>query len=110
MNILHAAVGLGAAAVLACSNCVALAEVTRIEIASRADILGGQPFGAAGAYEKIIGKVYFSVDPRNPHNAAVVDLDEAPIDAADRVAFSADLYVIAPQCLSEEFLNHMNHL
>jgi hypothetical protein len=41
----------------------AQAEVTRIEIASRADILGGKPFGASGVYEKIVGKVFF---PRIP--------------------------------------------
>jgi hypothetical protein len=42
--------------------------VTRIEIASRTDILGGKPFGATSAYEKIVGKVYFSVNPTHPRS------------------------------------------
>jgi hypothetical protein len=37
--------------------------VTRIEISSRADVLGGKQFGLAGPYERITGKVFFAVDP-----------------------------------------------
>src|SRR6185436_15626142 len=44
------------------------AEVVRIEIKSRADLLGGKTFGASGAYEKISGKIHFAVDPRNSAN------------------------------------------
>jgi hypothetical protein len=74
----------------------ARAEVSRVEIAARAPILDGKSFGAAGPYEKIVGKVVFSLDPANPRNAAIVDLDKAPRDAAGGVTFSADLYVLAP--------------
>ena len=84
-------------AAVTCASYGVQAEVTRIEIASRTDVLGGKPFGAAGAYEKIVGKVFFSVDPAHPRNKAVVDLDKAPRDADGRVAFSADLYVLAPK-------------
>jgi hypothetical protein len=41
----------------------ARSEVTGVNIVSRADVLGGQPFGAAGAYEKIVGAVFFALDP-----------------------------------------------
>src|SRR5215470_4574275 len=37
------------------------ARVTRVEITSRSDVLGGQPFGEVGSYERITGRVYFSV-------------------------------------------------
>src|SRR5262245_66424241 len=80
------------AAAVACWSYGAQAEVTRIEIASRTDVLGGKPFGASGAYEKIVGRVFFSVDPAHPRNKAIVDLDKAPRDADGRVTFSADLY------------------
>jgi hypothetical protein len=73
------------------------AAVSRIEIASRAPVLDGKSFGDVGPYEKIIGKVFFSVDPADPHNKGIVDLDKAPHDAAGRVGFSADLYVLAPK-------------
>src|SRR5262245_29707014 len=96
MAMLRFGCGLIAAAATCASYC-AQAEVTRIEIASRTDILAGKPFGASGAYEKIVGKVFFSVDPAHPRNKAIVDLDRAPRDAAGRVTFSADLYVLAPK-------------
>jgi len=75
----------------------AQAEVTRIDIASRTDVLGGKPFGAAGAYEKIVGKVFFALDPTLPANRPIVDIDKAPQDASGRVIFSADLYALVPK-------------
>jgi hypothetical protein len=75
----------------------ARAEVTRIEVTSRTDVLAGKPFGDPGSYEKIIGKVYYALDPDNPRNKAIVDLDKAPRDANGRVVFAADLYVLAPK-------------
>jgi len=37
------------------------APVVRLEVASRNDVLGGRSFGEAGAYERLKGKVYFSI-------------------------------------------------
>src|SRR5438105_3342663 len=68
----------------------ARAEVTRVDIARRADI------GMSG-YEKIAGTIHFAVDPGNPHNAIIVDLDKAPRNADGRVEFSADLYIMRPK-------------
>src|SRR5580765_9120824 len=73
------------------------ARVVRVEIASRTDINDGKPFGAAGAYEKIIGRVYFAVDPANLHNRQIVDLDKATRNANGEVEFSADLYLLKPK-------------
>ena len=78
----------------------AQARVTRIEISSRADLIGGKSFGLAGAYEKVVGKVYFTVDPNNPHDKIIVDLDKAPCNAQGLVEFSADLYILKPKDLS----------
>lgn len=75
----------------------AQAHVTRIEITSRTEVLNGKEFGLAGAYEKIIGKVYFAVDPLDPHNRIITDLDKAPRNAQGLVEFSADLYLLRPQ-------------
>ena len=41
----------------------ASADVVRIEVQSRSDLLGGQASGAAGPYEKLSGKIFFAVDP-----------------------------------------------
>ena len=78
----------------------AQAGVTRIEIISRADLLNGKEFGLAGAYEKIIAKVYFAVDPNNPHNKIIVDLDKAQRNEQGLVEFSADLYILKPKDLN----------
>ena len=43
------------------------AHVTRVKILSRTDVLDGRAFGLAGAYEKIVGSVYFAVNPDNLH-------------------------------------------
>jgi hypothetical protein len=77
------------------------ARVVRVEIASRADIQDGKPFGNAGAYERILGRVFFAVDPANPHNRQIVDLDKAPRNAQGQVEFSADLYLLKPKDMAK---------
>ena len=66
------------------------AEVVRIEVQTRADLVDGQPFGSAGSYEKIAGRIFFAVDPKLPANKIVTDIDKAPRNAAGKVEFSAD--------------------
>ena len=78
------------AVVLAVSAAAADAEVARVEVARRADL------GMFG-YEKIVGTIHFAVDPKDPHNRMVVDLDKAPVNAAGRVEFSSDLYILRPK-------------
>src|SRR5882672_4997643 len=73
------------------------AEVTRVEISSRQDVLGGKAFGTIGAYEKLSGKVYFAVDPNNPHNKIIADVDKAHKNSQGKVEFSADLLIIRPK-------------
>jgi hypothetical protein len=97
MNTLARACVLTFAALAICQHPAARAEVARIDIASRADVLGGKPFGAAGPYEKIVGTVVFALDPSLPANKAIVDIDKAPRGAAGRVTFSADLYALVPK-------------
>lgn len=78
----------------------AQAKVIRIEIASRTDLAGGKEFGLAGAYEKLVGKVFFAVDPNDPHNKTIVDVDKAPRNAQGLVEFSSDLYILRPKDLN----------
>jgi hypothetical protein len=66
------------------------AEVTRIEVKSKADI------GSSG-FEKIVGTAYFAVDPKDPRNRVIADIDKAPVNASGRVEFSSDLYIIRPK-------------
>jgi hypothetical protein len=64
------------------------AEVVRIDVRSRADW---------GTHERIIGRVYFAVDPSLPANKAIADLDRAPRNARGQVEFSSDLLFFRPK-------------
>jgi hypothetical protein len=77
------------------------ARVVRVEVTSRSDIQDGKPFGAAGAYEKVVGRVFFAVDPANLHNRQIVDLDKAPRSPKGEVEFSADLYLLKPKDMAK---------
>ena len=72
------------------------AEVVRLRVERREVVLGGRAFGAAGPYEKLVGKVDFAFDPNLPANDIVVDLKLAPRDARGMVEASADFYMLKP--------------
>ena len=73
------------------------ADVVRIEVKSRADVPAGQSAGAAGPYERITGRIYFAVDPKNPVNQIIADIDKAPRNAAGKVEFSSDFELLKPK-------------
>jgi Alpha/beta hydrolase domain len=75
----------------------ASAEVVRIEVTSRADVLAGKSFGTVGAYERLIGRIYFAVDPKNSANQIINDLGKAAVNSTGRVEFSSDFYLIKPK-------------
>jgi Alpha/beta hydrolase domain len=71
--------------------------VDRIELSERSDVLDGKSFGTAGPYERMIGKVFFSVDPKNTANRNIADIDFAPVNEKGLVEFSADVYILKPR-------------
>lgn len=73
----------------------AAARVVRVEILTRADITG--TFGNAGAYERIIGRVYFAFDPANPENRRIVDLELAPRNANGEVEAVSEFVILRPK-------------
>ena len=73
------------------------AELTRVEIATRVDALDGKSFGDVGPYEKLRGTAYFAVDPTNPRNQIITDIDLAPRNSEGKVEFSADLFILKPK-------------
>src|SRR5436853_3756069 len=75
---------------------VAEAGVVRFRVERREVVAGGRAFGAAGAYEKLVGKVDFGFDPNLPANDVVVDLKLAPRNASGLVEASADFYMLKP--------------
>jgi hypothetical protein len=66
----------------------AVAEVVRIDVRRRDDM---------GTHERVIGRVYFSIDPNNPANRAIADLDQAPKGPDGRVEFSSDVLFFRPK-------------
>jgi len=86
-------------AFLTCALAIATdarAEVTKVTIANRTVVAGGEAFGQVGPYEKLTGTIEFALDPADKHNSRVVDLEHAARAADGRVHFSADLYVLRP--------------
>ena len=73
------------------------ARVLRVETANRTDVLGGKAFGNAGAYERITGRIYFSLAVNNPHNQRIVDLGNAVNLKKGEVEFSADFIAVQPK-------------
>ena len=72
------------------------AAVVRVEIESRTVILGGQSFGDAGPYEKLVGRIYFTFDPANVHNGQITDLSLAPRNADGQVEAWTEFMVLQP--------------
>src|SRR5262245_52725513 len=66
------------------------AEVRRLVVMSREEVLGGE-------YEKLVGSVELELDPTHPANAVIVDLDRAPRNPRGRVEASADFVVLRPR-------------
>src|SRR4051812_3462312 len=74
----------------------ALSNVTRVEITRREPLAGGMAFGSSGSYEKLVGTAFLEVDPDDPRNALIVDLDKAPRNGRGMVEYSTDLYMLKP--------------
>ena len=71
-------------------------SVVAIEIRSRVPFVDGREFGTTGPYERIDGILRFAVDPANPANRRIVDLDRAERGAGGRVHFAADFSMLQP--------------
>jgi hypothetical protein len=80
---------------------IAHAGVMRVDITEREPFGDGRGFGEVGPYEWIRGRVEFTVDPNDPANATIVDLDLAPLNGDGLVEFAADLEILAPVDLSQ---------
>ncbi len=50
----------------------------RIEVLGRAPLAGGKAFGAAGAFERITGRLHYAMDPAHHANAPIADVRLAP--------------------------------
>lgn len=87
----------GALVVALCLAGVAHARVTKIEIESSLDpdtTLAAT--GPAGAIKRISGRAYGELDPANPLNAIIQDIQLAPKNAKGRVEYIATFQLVMP--------------
>lgn len=66
--------------------------ITRVE----SPTFGGTVFGEVGPYEKLIGRATGEVDPKDPRNAIIVDLDLAPRNSRGMIEYSTPVYILRP--------------
>jgi len=74
----------------------AAARLTEINVTAVEPFADGAAFGDAGAYERVRGKFKGELDPADPRNKVIVNLDKAPRNAAGRVEYEADFYILRP--------------
>ena len=71
----------------------ALADVTRIDIVEQETLTDA---GVDFSYRRISGLVHFTLDPNDPANAAVTDIQLAPLNADGLVEYAADFRLLVP--------------
>ena len=73
------------------------ARIRKIQItAKQSPTFGGYSWPGVGQYEKIVGKAFGELDPKDPTNAIIVDLQLAPRNARGKVEYSFDFYILKP--------------
>ena len=74
----------------------AAARLTTITISSVEPFAPGASFGDAGAYERVKGVFRGELDPQDPRNRVIVNLDKAPRNASGKVEYEADFFMLRP--------------
>jgi len=67
-----------------------------LSITERFAFVEGHKFAAVGAYERLVGRAHFDVDPNAWAQRGVVDIDKAPVDSEGFVRFTADFSILKP--------------
>lgn len=79
------------------STSVGQAEVLRFDVLSKqSPALEGRTFAPHGTVEKIVGKATIAVDPDDPRNQVIADIDLAPRNADGLVEAVADVEILRP--------------
>jgi hypothetical protein len=72
------------------------ARLTEINVTAVEPFADGAVFGDAGAYERVKGTFKGELDPADPRNRVIVNIDKAPRNAAGRVEYEADFHILRP--------------
>jgi Alpha/beta hydrolase domain len=89
----RAAMGLaGFASMVAPAN----ARITHIEIINTEPAFGGQSFGDVGAYRHLTGRVTGELDPADPANSGIQDINLAPRNGRGMVEYGTNIELLQP--------------
>jgi Alpha/beta hydrolase domain len=72
------------------------ARITHIEITKTEPAFGGQPFGDIGPYERLTGRVTGELDPADPANSGIQDINLAPRNARGMVEYVTNIELLKP--------------
>src|SRR6267154_1531495 len=113
----RAIIAVAAAGALLVAAPVAEARVTHITISSTTSAFNGRVFGDVGAYEQVRGTAAGELDPLDPRNAVITDINLAPRNANGKVAYTATFTLRKPVDMSRasgtmlyEVNNRGNHI
>ena len=97
-NVLLASTAcLTAAGLVLATATTAQARVIRIAIEKKVSpAFDGASFGGAGQYETLVGKAFGELDPNDPHNAVIQDIELAPRNARGKVEYTATFQIVKP--------------
>src|SRR5580704_10676444 len=56
----------------------------------------GATFGSAGQYETLAGRAFGELDPNDPHNSIIQDIQLAPRNARGMVEYLASFQIVKP--------------
>jgi hypothetical protein len=71
-------------------------RVVRLVVEQTRTFADGKSFGDVGPYQRLDGTVYIEVDPRDPLNSTIVNLDKAPKGANGKVALWSPFFILKP--------------
>src|SRR2546427_8814387 len=78
------------------------ARVTRIVVDTKVSpAFGGASFGTAGQYETLAGRVFGELNPNDPHNTIINDIDLAPKNSRGNVEYMATFFLVKPIDMSK---------
>ena len=72
------------------------ARITHIEITKTEPAFGGQSFGDTGAYERLAGRATGELDPADPANSGIQDINLAPRNARGMVEYVTNIELLKP--------------
>jgi hypothetical protein len=84
------------ASTLATFTTPTFAMLTEIKITAIEPFADGAAFGNTGAYERVRGTFKGALDPADTRNKVIVNIDKAPRNAAGRVEYDGEFFVLRP--------------